>query len=198
MRSVFQTLKTWFNTTDDKPPKSLTKLEKFKREGINTMDSDENFLDRHRYWRMESDDKKNPKSIPLTSFPEKKVYKCLGWQLHPYDIKKLTEYIDATPRLIRVENESLLAGAAEADILIITSGSGKYHIDSFLSDIDTSKKLIIIASVRELNSVKQDIKHRIDGHFNKINPFSKTDFKALIDEVIEKAIKGSITNISNS
>lgn len=147
----------------------------------------EDYQDKHIYRYMDPSDKKKPVPIPLKAFPKKDVYKCFGWQLHPYDIQKLAEYIDHNPRLARVKTKSVRAGAAEADILILTSGSGKYHIDSFLCDLDTSKKMIIIASVRDLNSVKEDITHRIDYHFNKLHPFTQADFNIFIDQAISKS-----------
>ena len=148
----------------------------------------DDYKDKYIYRHMDPSNKKKPKSSPLRSFPKKEVYKCFGWQLHPYDIEKLASYIVANPRLSFVINQSAVAGATEADILILTSGSGKYHIDSFLCDLDTSEKLVIIASVRDLDSVKQDITHRIDAHFNKLHPFSQLDFNNLIDETIDKAL----------
>ncbi|ERJ61373.1 hypothetical protein M472_21695 [Sphingobacterium paucimobilis HER1398] len=147
----------------------------------------DDYKDKYRYRHMDPTDKKTPKRRPLRSFPKKEVYKCFGWQLHPYDIEKLASYIIANPRLSLVVGQSALEGAAEADILVLTSGSGKYHMDSFLADLDTSNKLIIIASVRDIESVQQDIKHRIDAHFNKLLPFSQSDFDKLIDRVIEEA-----------
>lgn len=192
MRRIVQKIKSLFIETKVDHPISSSKLDKFKKEAITGMDSDDNFLDRHIYWRMDLSEKKNPKFVPLKSFPKKDVYNCLCWQLHPYDRQKLSEYIDNNARLSRVENKSLLLSAAEADILIITSGSGKYHINSFLADLDTSEKIIIIASVRELDSIKQDITHRIDGHFNKVKAFSQADFNSLIDDVIKKAAAPSI------
>lgn len=149
----------------------------------------DDYQDKYIYRHMDPADKKKPKYVALSSFPKKEVYKCFGWQLHPYDIEKLASYILNNPRLSFVMNKSALAGAKEADILILTSGSGKYHMDSFLSDLDTSKKIIIIASVRDLSSVKEDITHRIDAHFNKLHPFSQSDFNNLIDKVIEEATR---------
>ncbi|MFD2554167.1 hypothetical protein [Sphingobacterium tabacisoli] len=146
------------------------------------------YRDKYAYRHMNPSDRKKAKSSPLRSFPQKEVYKCFGWQLHPYDIEKLASYIVANPRLSFVVTQSAIAGATEADILILTSGSGKYHIDSFLCDLDTSEKLIIIASVRDLDSVQQDITHRIDAHFNKLQPFSQLDFNNLIDNTIAAAI----------
>lgn len=175
----------------DNTPKhelSDTTIENFERiPGKYYPESDE-YKDKYLYRHMDPLDKKRPKSTPLRSFPKKEVYKCFGWQLHPYDIEKLASYILANPRLSLVMNQSALAGATEADILILTSGSGKYHMDSFLCDMDTSEKLVIIASVRDLDSVKQDITHRIDAHFNKLHPFSQLDFNNLIDETIDKAL----------
>ncbi|MBL1410462.1 hypothetical protein [Sphingobacterium faecale] len=147
----------------------------------------DDYKDKHRYRHMNPSDKRQAKPSPLRSFPKKDIYKCFGWQLHPYDIEKLASYIDSNPKLSRVINDKALIGASEADILILTSGSGKYHMDSFLCDLDTSEKLIIIASVRDLKSVQQDISHRIDAHFNKLHPFSQSDFNELIDKLIDEA-----------
>ncbi|SKC02972.1 hypothetical protein SAMN05660841_03725 [Sphingobacterium nematocida] len=197
MKNIAQKIRPWFRKVKDsllkgssntyrdpKRTEAETKLDQFRQAAINAVDMPNDYLDRHLYWRMDPLDKKTPKDLPIQSFPKKDVYKCFGWQLHPYDIQKLSEYIDANPRLERIQTNSIIAGASEADILILTSGSGKYHIDSFLSDIDTSNKIVIIASVRELDSIKQDINHRIDAHFNKLKPFSIADFNTLIDEVI--------------
>lgn len=209
MKSIAQKIRSWLRKAENSFLKGNSnsyptniaptiKLDQFKQETINSVDMPNDYLDKHLYRRMDPSDKKTPKCLPLHSFPKKDVYKCFGWQLHPYDIQKLSEYIDANPRLERIQSNSLIAGASEADILILTSGSGKYHIDSFLSDIDTSKKIIIIASVRELDSIKQDINHRIDSHFNKLKPFSKTDFNMLIDKVISTAqTERPIENTSN-
>ncbi|WP_164126529.1 hypothetical protein [Sphingobacterium luzhongxinii] len=195
MRNIAQKFKSWFRKVQDSLLKegsnidrnANAKLNQFKQAATNTMDMPNDFVDKHLYCRMDPADKKTPKCLPLRSFPKKDFYNCFGWQLHPYDNQKLSEYIDANPILKRIQTNSILTGASEADILILTSGSGKYHIDSFLCDIDTSEKIVIIASVRELDSVKQDINHRIDGHFNKLKPFSKADFNTLIDEIISKA-----------
>lgn len=147
---------------------------------VNTYD------DQHIYLHMNPADKRKPKTTARRPLKKKDVYTCFGWQLHPYDIQKLTEYIDNNVKLIRVKNRSIVEAAAEADILILTSGSAKYHVDSLLSDIDTAEKIIIIASLRDLESVRQDVTHRIDYHFNKLLPFSQSDFNTLIDTALEE------------
>lgn len=197
MKNMVQKIRFWFRKVKDssfkrssntyrgsKSAESAAKLDHFKQETPDAVDMHNDYLDKHLYRRMDPSDKRTPKYLPLQSFPKKDIYKCFGWQLHPYDVQKLSEYIDANPKLERIQTNSIITGANEADILILTSGSGKYHIDSFLSDIDTSEKIVIIASVRELDSIKQDINHRIDAHFNKLKPFSKADFNILIDKVI--------------
>lgn len=201
MKNLILSFTSWLNTIEKKLLKQHTKAENISN-NAETESRTENFeripgkfyhevddyKDKYAYRHMNPADKRKCKYSPLQSFPTKEVYKCFGWQLHPYDIEKLASYIISNPRLELVINQSALAGAAEADILILTSGSGKYHMDSFLSDLDTSEKLVIIASVRDLESVQKDIKHRIDAHFNKLQPFSQQDFNILIDNVIEEAI----------
>lgn len=141
--------------------------------------------DQHIFLHMNPAQKRKPKHTPRLPLQKKKIYKCFGWQLYPYDIQKLTTYIDNNTKLSRVKNASIITAATEADILILTSGSAKYDVDSLLCELDTAQKIIIIASLRELDSVRQDITHRIDYHFNKLLPFSQQDFNNLIDKVLE-------------
>lgn len=201
MKSFARKLVSWINDvgkillhgkkTEDRIAakiKSEIHLEELRKAAGTFHGLENDYEDKYVYRHMSSADKKVPKHMELSSFPTKDIYSCFGWQLHPYDIEKLATYIDNNPRLSRVKSNKALIGAAEADILILTSGSGKYHMDSFLCNLDTSKKIIIIASVRDLPSVQEDIKHRIDAHLNKLTPLSQTQFNDLIDNLIKKAV----------
>lgn len=188
MKNRIVELGSWIRQLKDDLTSNRNKTAYKKKNSKATVPSGmvETYDDQCIYLHMNPADKRKPKFIPRSRLPKKDIYKCFGWQLHPYDIKKLTEYIDNNPKLARVKHNSIVAAATEADILILTSGSAKYHIDSLLCDLDTSKKIIIIASLRDLESVKQDVTHRIDYHFNKLLPFSQDDFNCLINRAIEE------------
>lgn len=79
----------------------------------------------------------------------------------------------------------------KADILILSGGGVRHVIDDMLSQIDTSRKVIIICSAFSLPEIRKLIEHRIDFNLPLEKTFRKQKFNRFIDKVLSKVCKNN-------
>lgn len=132
--------------------------------------------------------KNKPEFVKRIPLPKKDIYKVCVWQL--YDRNELfMKLIEKSPRVVGVYKSTLEESAAEAEILLLSSGGDHFSVNNLLDVLDLSNKYVVIVSTFGEAILRNNIMYRVDQCTKKHFVYSQESFDKFIDTVIELATK---------
>ncbi len=123
--------------------------------------------------------------IPL---PLKASYTVCLWQPYFWLTDTYSALIKDNKQLSLLTNDKLYEAAAQADILLFSSG-GNFSVNDILEQIDLSNKYVIIISTYCEQEIRAHVQYRIDHYQNAYLIASQSEFDQFISTMLDKATK---------
>jgi len=123
--------------------------------------------------------------VPL---PLKTVYTICLWQPYFWLKDTYTTLIENNEQLNLLNDVHLYSAAAEADILLFSSGCN-YSVNGILEQINLRNKYVIIISTYSEHKIRTHIQHRIDHYQNAYLVDSQEEFDQFIADILNLATK---------
>ncbi|SKB64802.1 hypothetical protein SAMN05660841_01679 [Sphingobacterium nematocida] len=138
-----------------------------------------------------SNRKNKPKLAERIPLSQKEIYKVCIWQLYGGD-KHFKALIEKSPKVVGVYKDTLEESAAEAEILLLTSGGDNFSVNNLLEVLDMSNKYVVIVSTFKEETLKNRIMYRVDHCINTYKIYTQEAFDKFIDTIIELAAKPDV------